>query len=70
MIGLPECKHPRRKKNGSTKCGTQRFKCLDCKKQFTESTSLLGGMRLGVDKSAQLIAMLCEGLSIRAVSRR
>lgn len=70
MIGIAQdCTHPRSKKNGSTKCGTQRFKCLDCKKQFTHSTATLGGMRIGTEKAAQIIAMLCEGLSIRATCR-
>nr|WP_254507839.1 hypothetical protein [Anatilimnocola floriformis] len=52
-----------------TKCGTQRYKCLECGKRFTHSTKVLSGMRLGVEKSAQVISMLCEGLSIRATSR-
>jgi transposase-like protein/IS1 family transposase len=66
---LVECKHEHAKKTGCTKAGTQRFKCRDCGKRFTESTRTLEGMRLGVDKSSRIIAMLCEGLSIRAVSR-
>lgn len=70
MIGFPECRHDgRRKKCGCTKAGTQRFKCLECGKKFTDSTRQLAGMRLGVDKSAQVISMLCEGLSVRAVAR-
>lgn len=70
MIGFPECRHDgRRKKCGCTKAGTQRFKCLECGKKFTDSTRTLGGMRIGVDRTAQVISMLCEGLSVRAVSR-
>ena len=69
MIGFPECRHTRRKKSGRTKCGTQRFKCLECGKKFTDSTRVLAGMRIGVDRTAQIIAMLCEGLSIRATAR-
>src|SRR4029079_1925395 len=70
VIAFPECRHTgRRKKCGCTKAGTQRFKCLECGKRFTDSTRALAGMRLGVEKSAQVISMLCEGLSIRATAR-
>ncbi len=70
MIGYPECRHDgRRKKCGCTKAGNQRFKCLECGKKFTDSTRTLGGMRIGVDRTAQVISMLCEGLSVRAASR-
>jgi transposase-like protein/IS1 family transposase len=69
VIGFPECRHTRRKKAGTTKAGTQRFKCLQCGKRFTASTTTLAGMRIGVDRTAQIIAMLCEGLSIRAIAR-
>ena len=61
MIGFPECKHRRRKKCGCTKAGTQRFKCLDCGKKFTAGTKALDGMRVGLDKAAQILGMLCEG---------
>jgi transposase-like protein/IS1 family transposase len=70
MIGVPECRHTgRRKKCGCTKAGTQRFKCLECGRKFTDSTRVLAGMRIGVDQTGRIIAMLCEGLSIRAVAR-
>jgi transposase-like protein/IS1 family transposase len=69
VIGFPECRHERSKKIGCTKAGTQRYKCRDCGKKFTDSTRTLAGMRIGVDRTAQVISMLCEGLSIRAVSR-
>jgi transposase-like protein/IS1 family transposase len=70
VIGFPECRHDgRRKKCGCTKAGTQRFKCLECGKKFTDSTRTLGGMRIGVDRTAQVISFLVEGLSVRAVAR-
>ena len=69
MIAFPECRHPRRKKCGCTKAGTQRYKCLDCGKKFTESTSRFDGMRIGAEKAAQIISMLCEGMSVRATCR-
>src|SRR6476646_9606365 len=68
MIGFPECRHPRRKKCGCTKAGTQRYKCLDCGKKFTLGTNRFDGMRIG-DKAAQILSMLCEGMSVRATAR-
>ena len=63
------CIHARAKKSGLTEAGTQRYKCLDCGKRFTESTKTLGGMRIGMDKATQIVGMLCEGMSLRATSR-
>jgi IS1 family transposase len=42
---------------------------LDCGRKYTDSTNTLAGMRIGIERTAQIITMLCEGLSIRAVSR-
>lgn len=69
MIGFAECSHERTKRAGLTKAGTQRHKCLNCGKRFTHSTSTLAGMRIGVDKAEQIIKLLCEGMSVNAVSR-
>jgi transposase-like protein/IS1 family transposase len=63
------CTHERGQKYGETKCGEQRYRCCSCGKTYVESTKVLGGMRIGVEKSAQVISMLCEGLSIRATAR-
>lgn len=63
------CRHERYKKAGTTKAGTQRYKCLDCGKRFTESTALFAGMRIGLDKAAQVIELICEGMSTRATAR-
>jgi hypothetical protein len=45
------------------------FRCLDCGRCFTESTDLLGGMRISLDKAAQVLGMLCEGMSVSATAR-
>ena len=63
------CNHARSKKCGATRAGTQRFKCLDCGKKFTDGTRQLGGMRVGIDRAAQIIRCLLEGLSVRATAR-
>lgn len=63
------CQHENRRTNGKTASGAQRYRCKDCGKSWTESTDLLKGMRIGIDRAAQIIEMLCEGMSLRAVSR-
>lgn len=63
------CRHLRRKKCGTTKAGTQRYKCLECGKKFTDSTAALCGMRVGLDKAERIISLLCEGMSVSATAR-
>jgi len=66
---LAICEHKNRRTNRITKAAATRFRCKDCGKSWTESTSTLGGLRIGVDRAAQVIELLCEGNSIRATSR-
>src|SRR4051812_40198611 len=63
------CQHENRRTNGKTKAGAQRYRCKTCGASWTESTEVLGGMRIGMDRAAQIIEMLCEGLSLRSVAR-
>ena len=63
------CEHKQVKKNGVTRTGATRFRCKDCGKSWTESTSALDGMRIGLDRAEKIIAMLCEGMSISATAR-
>lgn len=63
------CQHENRRTNGKTASGAQRFRCKDCGKTWTESTEVLGGLRIGVDRAAQIVEMLCEGMSIRSIER-
>lgn len=63
------CQHENRKVHGKTTSGATRYKCKDCGKTFTESTELFDGMRIGLDRAAQIIELICEGMSLRSVSR-
>jgi transposase-like protein/IS1 family transposase len=63
------CQHENRKVHGKTKSGATRFKCKDCGKTFTASTELFAGMRIGLDRAAEIINLLCEGMAVRAVAR-
>jgi transposase-like protein/IS1 family transposase len=47
---------------------TQRYQCLVCGKTFSDKQPL-EGIRTDLDKAAQIVAMLCEGIGIRAASR-
>lgn len=63
------CQHENRKVHGKTPKGDTRYKCKDCGKTFTADTTILGGMRIGLDRACQIIEMLCEGMAVRAVAR-
>ncbi len=63
------CQHTAYKKVGETKAGAQRYRCKACGKSWTDSTDLLDGMRIGLDRAAQIVTLLCEGMSVRAASR-
>lgn len=66
---MENCNHARNKKSGLTSNGTQRYRCLDCGKRYTQSTSTLDGMRIGTDKAALIIKCLSEGMGIRGTGR-
>jgi transposase-like protein/IS1 family transposase len=65
----PNCKSICRK-NGFTKCGTQRFRCDTCRKSFVpEKSSPLGIMHLPMEDAIKVIHQLLEGSSVRSTSR-
>jgi IS1 family transposase/transposase-like protein len=69
-----ECQHcqGRTKKFGRTNDGRQRFRCLnlECRKISSERRERpLGEMRLPVDRALQVLQLLVEGVSVRAVER-
>ncbi|MFO0790900.1 MAG: IS1 family transposase [Pirellulales bacterium] len=66
---LATCEHKNKRTNGTTKSGATRYRCKDCGKSWTESTATLGGMRIRLDKAAQVIELLCEGTSVSATAR-
>lgn len=66
---MENCTHQNNKRDGRTKAGTQRYRCLDCGRKFTDSTSKLQGMRIGTDKAAQIVRCMCEGVGIRGTAR-
>lgn len=64
-----DCKRKCRK-HGINRNGTQRFRCSACKKTYSEEReSLFGAMRVPEEKALMALHLLCEGSSVRAVSR-
>lgn len=63
------CQHEHRKIHGRSRKGDIRYKCKDCGKTFTTDTTLLGGMRIGMDRAVQIITLLVEGNSVSAAAR-
>ncbi len=65
----PTCKNYGRK-FGKDRDGNQRFQCATCRKTFSERpVSLLGDMRIDLDKALQVLQLLVEGMSVRAAMR-
>lgn len=63
------CQHQKVQKNGKTPKGATRFRCCLCGKSWTEDIAKLDGMRIGIDKAAKIVEMLCEGTSVSATAR-
>jgi transposase-like protein/IS1 family transposase len=58
------------KKMGKDRKGNQRYRCLTCRKSFSERPARpLGGMYLPVEKALLCLHLLCEGNAVRAVER-
>jgi len=58
------------KRDGYDRKGQQRFRCLACKRTFSEPRpQLLDEMRTPVDKAVQVLRLLLEGNSVRACER-
>src|SRR5437764_3290727 len=67
----PACPTPSRtKKMGKDAKGNQRFRCLTCRKSFSERPARpLGGMYLPLEKALLCLHLLCEGNAVRSIER-
>lgn len=66
----PNCSKEHVAKFGKDRSGTQRYRCMDCRKTFLEpQIKPLGDMRVDLDKAAFAINLLMEDMSIRAAER-
>jgi IS1 family transposase/transposase-like protein len=63
------CQHEKVQKNGKTPKGAIRYRCTLCGKSWTDETTALGGMRIGLDQAAKVVELLCEGMSVSATVR-
>src|SRR5260370_32752554 len=60
----------RAKKFGRTRNGTQRFRCLACRKTFSASPDKpYQPKRIPVERALLVLHLLCEGSSVRAIER-
>jgi transposase-like protein/IS1 family transposase len=58
------------RKFGKHRNGLQRFRCSQCRKTFTEDHATpLDTMRLPMDKAAQVLRLMVEGMSVRSIER-
>lgn len=66
----PKCSKENCVRNGKDRDDNQRFKCRDCKKNFSElKPRLLGRMQLPVAKAIDCLKLILDGMSIRACER-
>ncbi len=68
----PHCGSESVKKFGKNRNGSQRSRCLTCKKTFTSGepdAKMLGTMRLDPEKAVKCLRLLLDGISIRACER-
>lgn len=65
------CTHDKLTKHGKDRKGNQRWKCAKCGQTVTKADHErpLGDMRIDLDEAAKVLAMLLEGMSIRACER-
>lgn len=67
---LATCQHESTKKHGKDRKGNQRYRCRLCGETWIEpSAKPLGNMRLTMKEACTALAMLLEGMSVRAVAR-
>jgi len=66
-----KCQHGTAVKAGTTNAQTQRFRCKDCGARFIEPKAAgpLGRHTLDLRQAEQVITLLVEGMSVRAISR-
>jgi transposase-like protein len=67
----PKCQHANIKKFGTYGVAKiQRFRCRDCSATFSPvQPKPLGHHTTSLEDAERVIALLCEGVSIRAISR-
>jgi transposase-like protein len=57
-------------KDGKDRKGNQRFRCLTCRKTFSERPARpLGAMQLPLEKALLCLHLLCEGNAVRSIER-
>ena len=70
-MNCPKCQSAKVKKFGCYgKRRIQRYRCLACKATFSErQPKPLGTHYISVEKATQIISLMVEGVSLRAIAR-
>lgn len=64
------CNSDNTRKHGFDKSGARRFRCLACRRSFTEERpGLLGRLRISDDKALMILNCLVEGVGVRSTAR-
>jgi transposase-like protein/IS1 family transposase len=68
-MNCPHCQNETRK-FGKNRNGSQRYRCDECRKTFTdEETRPADGRELSADKAVMVLRMILEGVSVRSIER-
>lgn len=68
----PSCQSATFKKHGNTSDGRPRFRCTECRRVWVDTKlpkPARRSRRVSDEQTAQLIGLLCEGVSVRAAER-
>ena len=69
-MNCPFCEHPKAHKHGQTSKGSQRFRCPNCTRTFTDTFDTLFYRRQVTTEQAETILQAhAEGSSLRGISR-
>jgi transposase-like protein len=64
-----KCQHTEFKKSGFNHNQTQRYKCRNCCKTFSDERPAIGNHYTDVADIERILLMLLEGMSVRAIER-
>lgn len=69
-MDCPFCEHPKAHKHGRTSKGSQRFRCSNCKRTFSETFDTLYYRRQVTPQQVETILQChAEGSSLRGIAR-
>lgn len=67
-MNCPACK-AEGQRFGTNRNGSQRFRCVECKKTYSEPLDRMPGSTIPMEKVEQVLQLLIEGCSVRSTER-